>query len=111
MRLHLAADAWRPVRGMPTLKRVRSLPARGAEHVVITERGARQRRATDRRISDRRRARIAGIFFVITLISIPALPLYNQVLNHHRFIVGSGGDLRVELGASASHAGLDGPST
>ena len=49
--------------------------------------------------SDRRTARIAGIFFVITFISIPALPLYDQVLNHHQFIVGGGSDLRVELGA------------
>jgi hypothetical protein len=47
----------------------------------------------------RRRARIAGIFFVITFISILALPLYDQVLNHHHFIAGGGGDLRVELGA------------
>ena len=44
-------------------------------------------------------ARIAGIFFVITFISIPALPLYDQVLNHHHFIVGGGGDARVYLGA------------
>jgi Domain of unknown function (DUF4386) len=49
--------------------------------------------------SERRAARIAGIFFVITFISIPALPLYDQVLNHTHFIIGGGGDLRVELGA------------
>ena len=49
--------------------------------------------------SERRTARIAGIFLVITFISIPALPLYDQVLNHNHFIVGGGGDLRVELGA------------
>ncbi len=49
--------------------------------------------------SERKSARIAGIFFVITFISILALPLYDQVLNHHHFIVGGGGDLRVELGA------------
>jgi hypothetical protein len=49
--------------------------------------------------SERRAARVAGIFFVITFISIPALPLYDQVLNHTHFIVGGGGDLRVELGA------------
>ena len=36
---------------------------------------------------------------VVTFISIPALPLYDQVLNHTNFIVGSGGDMRVELGA------------
>jgi hypothetical protein len=48
---------------------------------------------------DRRRARIAGVFFVITFISIPALPLYDQVLRHTHFIVGGGGDLRVDVGA------------
>ena len=48
----------------------------------------------------RRIARIAGIFMVITFISIPALPLYDQVLNHTHFIVGGGGgDWRVYLGA------------
>jgi hypothetical protein len=47
----------------------------------------------------RRVARIAGIFMVITFISIPALPLYDQVLNHTHFIVGGGGDTRVHLGA------------
>ena len=37
---------------------------------------------------------------VITFISIPALPLYDQVLNHTNFIVGGGaGDWRVYLGA------------
>ena len=43
--------------------------------------------------------RTARIFFVITFISIPALPLYDQALNHTHFIVGGGGDLRVKLGA------------
>ncbi len=47
----------------------------------------------------RRVARIAGIFMVITFISIPALPLYNQVLHHTNFIVGAGGDGRVYVGA------------
>src|SRR3954452_22314856 len=47
----------------------------------------------------RRIARIAGIFMVITFISIPALPLYVRVLNLENFIVGSGGDARVYLGA------------
>jgi hypothetical protein len=47
----------------------------------------------------RRIARIAGIFMVITFISIPALPLYDRVLNHTNFIVGGGGDARVYLGA------------
>ena len=47
----------------------------------------------------RRVARIAGIFMVITFISIPALPLYDQVLHHTNFVVGTGGDARVYLGA------------
>ena len=47
----------------------------------------------------RRVARIAGIFMVITFISIPALPLYDQVLHHTSFIVGAGGDARVYVGA------------
>ena len=47
----------------------------------------------------RRVARIAGIFMVITFISIPALPLYDQVLHHTNFIVGTGGDSRVYFGA------------
>jgi Domain of unknown function (DUF4386) len=50
---------------------------------------------------DRKRARIAGMFFVLTFISIAALPLYNSVLHHHGFIVGTGGDTRVQLGALA----------
>ena len=44
-------------------------------------------------------ARLAGIPFVVTFISIPALPLYDQVLNNTDFIVGGGGDARVYLGA------------
>ena len=47
----------------------------------------------------RRVARIAGIFMVITFISIPALPLYDQVLHHANFVVGAGGDARVYVGA------------
>jgi hypothetical protein len=47
----------------------------------------------------RKRARVAGIFFVITFISIAALPLYHSVLKDHSFILGGGGDLRVQLGA------------
>ena len=47
----------------------------------------------------RRVARIAGIFMVITFISIPALPLYDQVLHHTNFILGAGGDTRVAWGA------------
>jgi hypothetical protein len=47
----------------------------------------------------RRTARIAGIFMVITFISIPGLLLYDHVLHQPGFITGSGGDLRVSVGA------------
>ena len=47
----------------------------------------------------RRVARIAGIFMVITFISIPALPLYDQVLHHTNFVTTAGGDTRVYVGA------------
>jgi len=47
----------------------------------------------------RRVARIAGIFMVITFISIPALLLYDRVLHHTNFIAGAGGDSRVYVGA------------
>jgi hypothetical protein len=59
--------------------------------------------ALDRRTEAeaRKRARIAGIFFVVTFISIAALPLYHPVLKDHSFIVGAGGDTRVQLGALA----------
>ena len=52
-------------------------------------------------ITTRRRARIAGLFFIATFISIAALPLYHGVLKDHSFIVGAGGDARVQLGAVA----------
>ena len=47
----------------------------------------------------RRVARIAGVFVVITFSSIPALPLSDQVLHHTNFVVGTGGDARVYVGA------------
>src|SRR6478736_4594148 len=49
----------------------------------------------------RKRARIAGIFFIVTFISIAALPLYHSVLGDHSFITGAGGDTIVYLGALA----------
>lgn len=48
-----------------------------------------------------RTARIAGIWFILTFVfSIPAVLLYAPALgNHHNYIVGSGDDTRVLLGA------------
>ena len=50
--------------------------------------------------STRKLARIAGVLFVITFItSIPALLLYDAVLNDAAYITGAGADTRVELAA------------
>lgn len=48
----------------------------------------------------RRTALIAGIFFAFTFIaSIPALPLYDSIVNDTDYILGSGYDLQVAFGA------------
>jgi hypothetical protein len=45
-------------------------------------------------------ARLTGILFLITFAtSIPALFLYDPVLNDAKYIIGSGADTRVALGA------------
>ena len=50
--------------------------------------------------SERKLALIAGVLFVITFVtSIPALLLYDPVLNDPNYIVGAGADARVFLGA------------
>jgi len=49
--------------------------------------------------STRRTALVAGVLFLITFVSIPALLLYDPVLNHANYIVGGGADSRVALGA------------
>src|SRR5437660_11169774 len=48
----------------------------------------------------RRTAFLAGLLFIITFVtSIPAVLLYRSVVNHANYIVGSGADTRVALGA------------
>ena len=48
----------------------------------------------------RRTARIAGVWFVITFVaSIPALLLYDPVLNDTAYILGAGADTQVQFGA------------
>ncbi len=64
-----------------------------------SEHGLRAPRGRRADPPSRRVARIAGIFMVITFMSIPALPLYDQVLHHTNFVVGAGGDARVYVGA------------
>ena len=45
-------------------------------------------------------ARIAGWFFIATIVtSIPAALLYGPVLHHHSYIVGGGSDTRIAVGA------------
>jgi hypothetical protein len=50
---------------------------------------------------ERRTALVAGVLFVITFVtSIPAMLLYDPVLNDANYIVGAGADTRVFLGAA-----------
>lgn len=50
--------------------------------------------------AQQRTARIAGVFFAITFVaSIPALLLYEPLLKHHNYILGSGVDTRIAVGA------------
>ena len=47
-----------------------------------------------------RTARIAGVWFVLTFVfSIPALLLYDPVLNDVNYVLGAGADTRVQVGA------------
>jgi uncharacterized protein DUF4386 len=57
--------------------------------------------ALDRPMASQRRiALIAGVLFVTTFVaSIPALLLYDPVLNNADYILGAGADTRVQLGA------------
>ncbi len=48
--------------------------------------------------STRKIALIAGIFYLITFISIPTLALYGPVKNHRDWILGSGGHTAVLAG-------------
>jgi uncharacterized protein DUF4386 len=48
----------------------------------------------------RRSARIAGVWWLLTFVtSIPALLLYDPLLNDHNYILGAGAETRVEVGA------------
>jgi len=48
----------------------------------------------------RRTARIAGVWWIITFVtSIPALLLYDPLLNDANFILSTGADTRIQLGA------------
>lgn len=51
--------------------------------------------------AQQRTARIAGVWFAITFVaSIPALFLYKPLLKHHNYILGSGVDTRIGVGAA-----------
>src|SRR5229473_1834378 len=49
--------------------------------------------------STRKTALVAGVFYLITFISIPTLALYGPVKNHRDWILGSGGHTGVLVGA------------
>jgi hypothetical protein len=60
----------------------------------------------------RRTARIAGVLYLVTFVSIPTLALYNPIRDHADFILGAGDDTGVLWGALAEVVvGLAGIST
>lgn len=60
----------------------------------------------------RRRARIAGVLYLLTFVSIPTLAVYNAVRDHADFILGAGSDTGVLWGAlSEVVVGIAGIST
>jgi Domain of unknown function (DUF4386) len=81
----------------------RSAPFHRSEPVMKlsspSEQTLREPRQRSGQPPSRRLARIAGIFMVLTFISIPALLLYDPVLNHTDFIAGGGSNGRIYLGA------------
>jgi Domain of unknown function (DUF4386) len=95
LRLPLSAGLWHVDPQRPRR------PTRRSRHAEFRTAGQTLRAPVDRagEPPSRRLARIAGIFMVITFISIPALPFDDQVLHHTSFVVGSGGDGRVYVGA------------
>ncbi len=48
--------------------------------------------------STRKTALVAGIFYLITFVSIPTLALYGPVRHHRDWILGSGGHTAVLAG-------------
>ena len=60
----------------------------------------------------RRRARLAGVLYLLTFVSIPTLALYNPIRDNADFILGAGSDTGVLWGAFAEIVvGLAGIST
>ena len=49
--------------------------------------------------AEQRTARIMGAWFLGTFIAIPAFFFYDPILNHADYVVGSGDDIRVAVGA------------
>jgi hypothetical protein len=49
--------------------------------------------------AEQRTARIVGAWFVGTFIAIPGFFFYDPILNHADYVVGSGDDIRVAVGA------------
>src|SRR3954447_9996718 len=49
--------------------------------------------------AEQRTARIMGAWFLGTFIAIPAFFFYDPILNHADYVVGSGDDVRVAVGA------------
>ena len=71
----------------------------GSQSVTRTGRGRAGQGLCAPTSAEQRTARIMGAWFLGTFIAIPAFFFYDPILNHANYVVGSGDDIRVAVGA------------
>jgi Domain of unknown function (DUF4386) len=71
----------------------------GSQSITSTGRGRAGQVLCAPTPAEQRTARIMGAWFLGTFIAIPAFFFYDPILNHADYVVGSGEDIRVAVGA------------
>ena len=71
----------------------------GSQSITHTGRGQDGQGLCAPTQAEQRTARIMGAWFLGTFIAIPAYFFYGPILNHADYVVGSGNDIRVAVGA------------
>jgi hypothetical protein len=71
----------------------------GSQGITHTGRGRAGQELCAPTQAEQRTARIMGAWFLGTFIAVPAFFFYDPILNHADYVVGSGDDIRVAVGA------------
>jgi hypothetical protein len=71
----------------------------GSQSITRTGRGRAGQGLCAPTAAEQRTARIMGAWFLGTFIAVPAFFFYDPILNHANYVVGSGDDIRVAVGA------------